>query len=87
VIENVLRPDVPAVEAFEDQASVMLFPQEEAAMARAAGERRREFAAARGCARAALARLGMQPAPIVPDRTGAPRWPSNAVGSITHCTG
>lgn len=87
MIENVLRPEVSAVEAFEDQEAVILFAQEEEAMAMAAPERRREFATSRACARAALARLGVQPAPIVPGKRGAPQWPSNVVGSITHCAG
>ena len=48
---------------------------------------RREFATARGCAHAALARLGVPPAAILPDRKGAPVWPDGVVGSITHCSG
>jgi 4'-phosphopantetheinyl transferase EntD len=87
VIEDVLRPEVSAVEAFEDVPGVALFPQEEAAIARAVDERRREFATTRACARAALARFGMPSAPIVPGERGAPQWPANVVGSITHCAG
>lgn len=50
---------------------------------------RDEFAAARGCARAALARLhdswGQVAIPRQDD--GAPQWPQGVVGSISHCTG
>ncbi|MEZ0073195.1 4'-phosphopantetheinyl transferase [Planotetraspora sp. GP83] len=46
-----------------------------------------EFRAGRHCARTALTRLGVAPAPVPrgPDR--APRWPEGVVGSITHCRG
>jgi 4'-phosphopantetheinyl transferase EntD len=50
-------------------------------------KRRREFTTARACARAALAKLGIPPAPIVPGLRGAPQWPPGVVGSITHCAG
>jgi 4'-phosphopantetheinyl transferase EntD len=87
VIEAILPPEVAAEEAFEDTIDVVLFPDEEAAIAKAVDKRRREFSTARACARAALARLGLPPAPIVPGLRGAPRWPSGIVGSMTHCAG
>src|SRR5206468_2745795 len=64
-----------------------LFPEEEALIAAAVDKRRREFATARGCARSALAALGIEPAPILAGERGAPRWPPGIVGSITHCAG
>lgn len=64
-----------------------LFAKEEAALARAVEKRRREFATVRLCARRALVRLGVEPAPIVPGRRGVPQWPSGVVGSMTHCDG
>jgi 4'-phosphopantetheinyl transferase EntD len=87
VIADILPPQVAAEEAFRDLLDVTLFPAEEAAVARAVDKRRREFATARGCARAALGRLGLPPAPIVPGLRGAPQWPAGVVGSITHCAG
>jgi 4'-phosphopantetheinyl transferase EntD len=87
VIEAILPPEVVAEEAFGDLPDVMLFPEEEAVIAPAVDKRRREFATARGCARAALARLGLPPVPIVPGLRGAPQWPPSVVGSITHCAG
>jgi 4'-phosphopantetheinyl transferase EntD len=61
-----------------------LFPQERAAVAGAVPQRQREFAAGRGCARAALARFGAHGVvlPVGPDR--APLWPAGFVGSISH---
>jgi enterobactin synthetase component D / holo-[acyl-carrier protein] synthase len=87
VIEEILPPEVASAEAFEDATDVVLFPEEEAAVAKAAPRRRREFATARVCARAALAKLGLPPAPIVPGHRGAPQWPVGVLGSITHCAG
>jgi 4'-phosphopantetheinyl transferase EntD len=87
VIERILPPGVAAAEAFTDPPGVQLFPAEEAVIAKAAGQRRREFATARACARAALASLGLPPVPILPGPRGAPRWPAGVVGSMTHCAG
>jgi len=64
-----------------------LFPEEEACIARVAVKRRREFTAGRLCARAALARLGVPPAPLLPNSDRTPRWPKGIVGSISHCEG
>ena len=87
MIGSILPPEVVAEEAFEDRPDVTLFAAEEAVIARAVGKRRREFATGRACARAALARLGLPPVPIVPGPRGAPQWPDGVVGSITHCAG
>jgi 4'-phosphopantetheinyl transferase EntD len=87
VIAEILPPVVVAVEAFGDLPGVTLFPQEEAVVARAVDKRRREFSTARGCARTALARLGLAPVPVLPGLRGAPQWPAGVVGSITHCDG
>jgi 4'-phosphopantetheinyl transferase EntD len=87
VIEEILPPAVVAVEAFDDPPDATLFPAEEALVARAVAKRRREFTTVRACARAALARLGLPPAPILPGPRGAPGWPPGVVGSMTHCDG
>jgi 4'-phosphopantetheinyl transferase EntD len=87
MIADILSPEVIAVEAFSDRPGVKLFPEEAALLASAVDKRRREFATARHCARAALARLGVSPAPLLPGPHGAPRWPAGVVGSITHCDG
>ena len=87
MIEEILPSAVASAEAFDDLADVTLFPEEEAAVARAVDKRRREFTTARACARRARATLGVPPVPIVPGERGAPSWPSGVVGSMTHCDG
>jgi 4'-phosphopantetheinyl transferase EntD len=87
VIGQILPAGVACAEAFADPPGVALFPEEEALIAKAVDKRRREFATARGCARSALAALGVAPAPILPGERGAPQWPAGIVGSITHCAG
>ncbi len=87
MLEELLPPGV-AVEATRgDILDEPLFPVEEAAIARAVEKRRREFTTGRACARRALARLGVEPGPILPGERGAPGWPPGTVGSITHCDG
>ena len=87
MLEQILPPEVAVVEAFGDLPGARLFPEEEAAIARAVPKRRTEFVTARECAHAALARLGEPPAPIPRGPRGAPVWPAGVAGSITHCTG
>ncbi|MDH6131113.1 4'-phosphopantetheinyl transferase EntD [Kitasatospora sp. MAA4] len=87
MIEELLPADVAAEEAYDDLPDSVLYEQEMALVADAVEQRRREFATVRGCARTALARLGVEPAPILPGRRGAPTWPQGVVGSMTHCAG
>ncbi|MGP0022711.1 MAG: 4'-phosphopantetheinyl transferase family protein [Streptosporangiaceae bacterium] len=87
MLADMLPPEVAAVESFGDMLDIVLFPEEEAVLVRAVDKRRREFTTARSCARAALATLGLPPAPIVPGPRGAPQWPPEVVGSMTHCAG
>jgi 4'-phosphopantetheinyl transferase EntD len=90
VIEELLPGSVVAVEAYGAEAAVddaPLYPEERAVVARAVAKRRREFTAVRVCARRAMEKLGVAPAPILPGARGAPRWPEGLLGSMTHCTG
>lgn len=89
LIATLLPGDVVTVELFGDaeDADAFLFPGEAAAIAGAVDGRRREFTSVRVCARRALARLGREPAPLVPGKDGAPTWPAGIVGSMTHCAG
>jgi 4'-phosphopantetheinyl transferase EntD len=87
MIDDILPDKVRSAEAFDDPAGVDLFPEEEAAISRAVGKRRREFTTARYCARKALAELGHPPIPLIPGERGAPTWPEQIVGSMTHCAG
>jgi 4'-phosphopantetheinyl transferase EntD len=64
-----------------------LWPAEELVMRTAGPRRRAEFAAARSCARTALAGLGMPAVAILPGPAGEPLWPAGVTGSITHCPG
>jgi 4'-phosphopantetheinyl transferase EntD len=87
VIDEILPAVVACAEAFGDPPDAVLFPDEEALLARAVDKRRREFTTGRHCARRALGALGVAPVPILPGEAGAPQWPSGVVGSITHCSG
>jgi 4'-phosphopantetheinyl transferase EntD len=64
-----------------------LFPEEHAVITNAVDSRRREFGTARRCARLAMAKLGIPPAPLLPGEGRAPQWPAAVVGSLTHCAG
>ena len=87
MIHRICPPAVRIVETITDVPGVVLFPEEEAAIASSVDKRRREFTTVRWCARAALAELGVRPAPLVPGVRGAPSWPDGIVGSMTHCDG
>lgn len=87
MIERILPAPVASAEVFGDDPVATLLPEERAVIARAVESRRREFTAARGCARRALARLGLPPVPVLPGPRGAPQWPEGVTGSITHCAG
>ncbi len=87
LLTGMLPADVVVAELFADPASVELYPQEAEVVARAVDKRRREFASVRLCARTALARLGIEPGPILPGPKGEPCWPEGVVGSMTHCDG
>jgi len=53
-------------------------------VAKATARRRAQFAATRALARAALAELGVAPAPIGRGSCGQPLFPAGAVGTLTH---
>jgi 4'-phosphopantetheinyl transferase EntD len=87
VLDEIVPPQVVAVEAFDDPDDVQLYPEEQVVLQKAVASRRIEFGTARWCARQALAKLGLPPAPILPGLRGAPGWPAGVVGSMTHCAG
>ena len=60
-------------------------PEERAALSRARPARLREFDAGRAAARAAMAALGLPPAPVLHGADRAPVWPEGLTGSIAHC--
>jgi len=61
-----------------------LYPEERQHIAKAVPKRQAEWTIGRVCARAALARLGLAPGPIVSGTDRNPSWPPGVVGSITH---
>ena len=83
-----LLPDCVAVRegAVADHADP-LRPTEAARVARAVDSRRAEFAAGRSLARQALAALGGPDCALPSGPGGAPDWPAEYVGSITHSRG
>ncbi|CCK30433.1 hypothetical protein BN159_6054 [Streptomyces davaonensis JCM 4913] len=90
MIADLVPLGVHAGEAFGDDgpdAAVDLFPAERALVDGVLDDRRAEFTTVRGCARRALASLGVPPGPLVPGPLGAPVWPAGIVGSMTHCPG
>ncbi len=86
MIETLFPDPVVTVEATPEMWSAALLPEEEASLSpRAVAKRRREFAAGRACARAALARLGIRDFPLRSESDRAPLWPAGIVGSLSHC--
>jgi 4'-phosphopantetheinyl transferase EntD len=79
-----LPPDVAFAAGRVEDARGELFAVERETVAQAVEKRRREFAAGRAYARAALEGLGCppQPIPVAPDRQAV--WPEGYVGSISH---
>ncbi|MEE1781612.1 4'-phosphopantetheinyl transferase superfamily protein [Streptomyces sp. SP17BM10] len=87
MLSTMLPSCVSAEESRQDLVEIELFPEEEAHVTNAVRQRRAEFTTVRWCARRAMGRLGLAPAPIVPSRRGAPGWDERLVGSMTHCRG
>jgi 4'-phosphopantetheinyl transferase EntD len=81
-------PQAAVVAESDDPADwdSFLWPGEEEYVARAVEQRRREFAAGRNLARAALAEIGIPPSAIGSGSARQPLWPSSVLGSITHTT-
>ncbi|MFI2410435.1 4'-phosphopantetheinyl transferase [Streptomyces sp. NPDC018947] len=87
MIEELVPAEVAARDLFGDARTHRLFDSERALVAGAVAERVREFTTVRWAAAQCVRRLGHAPAPLLPGRLGAPRWPRGLVGSLTHCAG
>jgi 4'-phosphopantetheinyl transferase EntD len=87
VIEYILPNGVVSAELFADPPGLTPHPLEAPLVAKAVDKRKREFTSARHCARVAMEKLGVEPAPIMRGKSGAPQWPKGVVGSLTHCDG
>jgi 4'-phosphopantetheinyl transferase EntD len=81
---SLLPAGVVTVAAYEPEWEEGLLDAEEPLVAGATYRRRREFAAARNCARRALAHLGVLDFPILAGEAREPLWPVGITGSITH---
>jgi 4'-phosphopantetheinyl transferase EntD len=87
VIRTLFPPGVCVATGPKDDDEIALHP-EEAELARTMGTaRRREFAAGRGCARRAIAELGVPGGPVLRGLRRAPSFPDGVVGAITHTNG
>ncbi|NKY97211.1 4'-phosphopantetheinyl transferase family protein [Nocardiopsis alborubida] len=87
LVGAILPEDVLAVDSRGEAADTAAADVRTQTLERATPRRRREFAASRACAHTALTRLGFPGSPVGRSQDGAPRWPTGAVGSITHCAG
>ena len=88
MIEALFGPGVVTEEMDPAQADPsLLYPEEEAQVARAVEKRRREYAAGRTCARRALERLGVSDCLLLNGEDRCPRWPEGIVGTIAHTRG
>ena len=87
MIERILDSGVVSAELFEDPPGLTPHPREEPLIAKAVEKRRREFTSARHCARVAMGKLGVDPAPILRGEKGEHQWPRGVIGSLTHCDG
>lgn len=85
LLERLVPDLVATAETSAELVEVPLFPSEREVILRAVEKRRHEFITGRACARMALQRLGVAPAPIGKGAHGEPLWPQGVVGSITHC--
>ena len=84
---NLLPAGVVVFETDRLDLSTELYFEEQGLVSGASPSRVAEFAAGRFCARHALARLGFSRFPLLKGLDGAPVWPPNVVGSITHSGG
>jgi 4'-phosphopantetheinyl transferase EntD len=88
LINRLVPPGAAAVEARGyNQATTVLFPEEEQIVENVSERRRCEFIGGRECAHRALQALGLAPAPVLRGHQREPIWPPGTVGSITHCQG
>lgn len=82
---DLLPASVVCIETDGDNPGAEPMGAEADLVARAPESRRREFGTARACARRALARFGVAPAPLLAGPHREPLWPAGFTGSITHC--
>jgi 4'-phosphopantetheinyl transferase EntD len=86
-LEALFPPGVAAAELRTPGDASLLYPAETQVVARAVPKRIGEFAAGRLCARAAMARFGVEQFALRAAHDRQPLWPDALVGSITHTQG
>jgi 4'-phosphopantetheinyl transferase EntD len=86
-LRALLPADVSVAETCEPLSIHTLHVEERAAIASAVPKRAVEFATGRWCASQTLAQLGTHEFPLLRNSDGAPLWPAEIVGSITHTEG
>ncbi|MBX7137249.1 MAG: 4'-phosphopantetheinyl transferase superfamily protein [Oligoflexia bacterium] len=80
-----LRLPLGACLAFStEQPHYCLDPLEQRALGNAGAKRTEQFRLGRAAAAAALAKLGAPAAPVGMLESGAPQWPNNICGAISH---
>lgn len=84
-LRTVLPPDIHMNAQDPSAPALGLFPDESIHVSNAIDARKREFAAGRRAARAALTAAGANPASIPANPDRAPAWPTGSTGSISHC--
>lgn len=84
IFQNLLPENVVVEESRIEDAQGVLFPEEEALIARAIQKRRKEFTAGRTCLRKALKRLGVPSAPILQSKMRSPKVPRGYTATISH---
>lgn len=87
VLPDCASQELEYAELYSDPPGLTPLPEEEPLIAKSVAKRRNEFITVRYCARVALGRLGVPPAPILKGDKGEPCWPDGVVGSLTHCAG
>lgn len=81
---NSLFPSWVCWASVEVSGTIRIRADEESMVAGAADRRRWTFAAGRFCAHRALQMLGVDGGPVLRAGSGAPIWPPDVVGSISH---
>ncbi|MGD0128080.1 MAG: hypothetical protein ABSF46_22185 [Terriglobia bacterium] len=87
VLRRLFPPEVARAELHGTGSEAWLLQEEEVSVLRAVPKRRREFAAGRCCAHAALRQLEVKHSPLPSRSDRTPAWPPLVVGSITHTSG
>ena len=87
ILRGLFPPEVATAELRGAGSETWLLREEEVSVLRAVPKRRREFAAGRRCAHAALGQLQVKRSPLPARSDRTPAWPPLVVGSITHTSG